>query len=95
MAAARIDEILNAVTRRLHPVVERRIRDEGRNGWGEAYEKRGPGSTAERARTIVAKVYRRGAPIPEPTSISGDNRLLNEISTIISEVSIECNFVLV
>lgn len=83
---ATIDELSNAVTNRLVELTLRRLRDEVRAGWQEAYLQKGPGSTFVRARIIVNDVYERGAPIPTVTASPDQNRFLRDVATAVDDV---------
>ena len=84
-----IDALSNAVTTRLVELTQRRLRDEVRAGWQEAYVQRGPGSTFVRARIIANDVYDRGAPVPGVTASPDQNRFLHDVADVVNEVVIE------
>lgn len=81
-----LDALSNAVTNRLIELTNRRLRDEVRTGWQEAYLQKGPGSTFERARIIANDVYDRGAPIPTVSASPDQNRFLRDVADAVDEV---------
>lgn len=83
---ATLDALSNAVTNRLVELTQRRLRDEVRRGWLEAYLQKGPGSTFERARIIANEVYDRGAPIPTVSASPDQNRFLRDVAAAVNEV---------
>lgn len=83
---ATLDMLSNSVTNRLVELTKRRLRDEVRAGWQEAYLQKGPGSTFVRARIIANDVYDRGAPIPTVTASPDQNRFLRDVADAVDEV---------
>lgn len=83
---ATLDALSNAVTNRLVELTKRRLRDEVRAGWQEAYLQKGPGSTFVRARIIANDVYDRGAPIPTVSASPDQNRFLRDVADAVDEV---------
>lgn len=81
-----LDALSNAVTNRLIELTNRRLRDEVRSGWQEAYLQKGPGSTFVRARIIATNVYDRGAPIPTVSASPDQNRFLRDVADAVDEV---------
>lgn len=81
-----LDAISNAVTNRLVELTKRRLRDEVRAGWQDAYLQKGPGSTFVRARIIANDVYDRGAPIPTVSAAPDQNRFLRDVADAVDEV---------
>lgn len=81
-----LDTLSNAVTSRLVELTQRRLRDEVRPGWQDAYLQKGPGSTFARARIIANEVYDRGAPIPTVTASPDQNRFLRDVAQAVDEV---------
>ena len=81
-----IDSLSNAVTNRLVELTQRRLRDDVRLGWQEAYLQKGPGSTFVRARIIASDVYDRGAPIPTVSASPDQNRFLRDVADAVDEV---------
>ena len=77
---ATLDALSNAVTNRLVELTKRRLRDDVRAGWQEAYLQKGPGSTFVRARIIANDVYDRGAPIPTVTASPDQNRFMRDVA---------------
>lgn len=83
---ATIDALSNAVTNRLVDLTQRRLRDDVRLGWQEAYLQKGPGSTFVRARIIANDVYDRGAPIPTVSASPDQNRFLRDVAEAVDDV---------
>ncbi|MGB4809841.1 MAG: hypothetical protein WBP39_10145 [Candidatus Phosphoribacter baldrii] len=83
---ATLDALSNAVTNSLVELTKRRLRDEVRAGWQEAYLQKGKGSTFDRARIIANEVYDRGAPIPTVTASPDQNRFMREVAGAVDEV---------
>lgn len=81
-----IDSLSNAVTNRLVELTRRRLRDDVRRGWQEAYLQKGLGSTFVRARIIANDVYDRGAPIPTVSASPDQNRFLRDVADAVDEV---------
>lgn len=86
---ATLDALSNAVTNRLVELTKRRLRDEVRAGWQEAYLQKGKGSTFERAKIIATEVYERGAPIPTVSASPDQNRFLRDVAGAVGEVVTE------
>lgn len=81
-----IDEMSNSATNKLMDLTRRRLRDDVRTGWQEAYLQAGRGSTYVRARIIANDVYDRGAPIPTVNASPDQNRFLRDVASAIDEV---------
>ncbi len=80
-------EILSsAVTIHLVELTQRRLRDEVRAGWQQAYLQSGSGSTFARARIIERDVFDRGAPIPSVSVSPDQNRFLRDVVDIVVTV---------
>jgi energy-coupling factor transporter ATP-binding protein EcfA2 len=77
------DAFADNLGRRLLEVCTRRVWHEHTREWQEAYDKRGTGSTFERARIIGDEIYEPAAPVPDVTPSPDCNQFLREI---ISEV---------
>jgi GTPase SAR1 family protein len=89
-----IDEVQNAVTKKLMDLTRQRLKEDVRLGWQEAYVQRGPGSTFDRARIIANEVYDRGAPIPTVSASPDRNSFMNDVASLVSEVAEEFDVVL-
>lgn len=81
-----LDALSNAVTNRLVELTKRRLRDEVRAGWQQAYLQKGKGSTFERAKIIANEVYERGVPIPTVSASPDQNRFLRDVAGAVDEV---------
>lgn len=74
------------MTNRLIELSNRRLRDEVRTGWQQAYVQKGPGSTFVRARIITNDVYDRGAPILTVSASPDQNNFMCEVAQAVDEV---------
>lgn len=81
------NDLAAAVTTRLLELSSRRINQDRIGAWREAYQRRGVGSTFERARIIETEVYQRGAPIPSPAASPDQNALINDVVAVVDEVA--------
>jgi hypothetical protein len=84
-----INEISNAITKELFSLTERRLKDDVRLGWQEAYAQSGPGSTFVRARIVASQVYEQGAPIPTVTASPDQNQFLHSVAGIVTKAAQE------
>lgn len=91
---ALIDAISNAITKGLMELTRRRIAEDARLGWQEAYTQRGVGSTFVRARIIANDVYDRGAPIPTVSASPDQNRFLKDVAALVTSVAEDLPMVL-
>ncbi|MFF0372064.1 hypothetical protein [Micromonospora sp. NPDC005087] len=89
-----IDDVSNAVTKKLMDLTRRRLQDDVRLGWQTAYSRSGKGSTFVRARIIATDVYDKGAPVPTVSASPDQNRFLKDVAGIVSEVAQELDIVL-
>ena len=89
-----IDALANAITKKLMDLTRRRIAEDPRLGWQEAYAQHGVGSTFVRARLIAAEVYDRGAPIPTVGASPDQNRFLKEVAVLVAEVCKDLDVIL-
>ena len=89
-----IDAMSNAVTKRLMELARRRIAEDVRLTWQEAYAQRGAGSTFVRARIVANDIYNRSVPIPTVSASPDQNRFLKEIAALVSEVADELGVIL-
>lgn len=89
-----IDALSNAVTNKLVELSQRRLRDDVRLGWQEAYVQRGQGSSFARARIIASDVYDKGAPVPTVSASPDQNRFLKDVAQAVAEVAKEFDVVL-
>lgn len=89
-----IDDVLNAVTKKLMDLTRQRMQDDVRLGWQSAYGQSGTGSTFARAHIIASDVYDRGAPVPTVSASPDQNRFLHDVAALISEVAKEQDIVL-
>ncbi|TYB38296.1 hypothetical protein FXF50_11660 [Micromonospora sp. AP08] len=89
-----IDDVSNAVTKKLMDLTRRRMQDDVRLGWQAAYSQSGTGSTFVRARIIASDVYDKGAPVPSVSASPDQNRFLKDVAGIVSDVAQELDIVL-
>ncbi|WP_309140559.1 hypothetical protein [Streptomyces sp. PKU-EA00015] len=89
-----IQEIVQAVTSRLHALTEQRIKTDVQGAWLEAFGQQGTGSTFTRAKIIDAKVLDYGAPIPNVTASPDGGALLQAMSDLVEQVAEENGLVL-
>jgi hypothetical protein len=91
---ALIDTMSNAITKKLMDLTRRRLAEDVRLAWQEAYAQRGPGSSFTRARIISADVYDRGAPIPTVSASPDQNRFLKDVASLVAEVAAQLDVIL-
>ncbi len=84
-----IDEVSNAITRKLMELTRRRLMEDAQRAWQQAYVQRGTGSTFVRARIIAADVYEQRAPVPTVTASPDQNRFLKDVAACIDDVAEE------
>ena len=89
-----IDTISNAITKKLMELTRRRVSEDVRLGWQEAYAQQGRGSSFTRARIIAADVYDRGAPIPTVSASPDQNRFLKDVASLVAEVAEQLDVIL-
>ena len=90
---AAIEEIKRKVSGRLHDFSQRRLVDDRLSGWVEAYERKGRGSTSNRANDVGA-LYESAAPIPNEMPGPDLNEFLFEIRELVAVSIEECDGVL-
>ena len=91
---ALIDTMSNAITNKLIELTRRRLAEDVRLGWQEAYAQHGRGSSFTRARIIAADVYDRGAPIPTVSASPDQNRFLKDVASLVAEVAEQLDMIL-
>lgn len=89
-----IDTMSNAITNKLIELTRRRLAEDVRLGWQEAYAQHGRGSSFTRARIIAADVYDRGAPIPTVSASPDQNRFLKDVASLVAEVAEQLDVIL-
>ena len=89
-----INEMSNAITKRLFALTQQRIKDDARLAWQDAYAQSGTGSTFVRARIIAQDIYDRGAPIPTVAASPDQNQFLRSVADVLAEVAEEFDVVL-
>ena len=89
-----IDTASNAITKKLMDLTRRRLAEDVRLGWQNAYAQRGRGSSFTRARIIAADVYEKGAPIPTVSASPDQNRFLKDVASLVAEVAENLDMIL-
>lgn len=89
-----INEVSNAITRKLFALTRQRLAEDVRLAWQEAYAQRGSGSTFVRARIIASEVYERGAPVPTVTASPDQNRFFKSVAELVKEVAEDLDLIL-
>jgi hypothetical protein len=89
-----IDTASNAITKKLMDLTRRRLAEDVRLGWQEAYAQHGRGSSFTRAKIIAADVYDRGAPIPTVSASPDQNRFLRDVASLVTEVAEQLDMIL-
>lgn len=84
---AQMDAVMNAVTKKLVALSQRRLRDDAQRGWQGAYSQSGPGSTFERSKIIASDVYGARVPIPSVSASPDQNRFLKDVATVLDEIA--------
>lgn len=74
---------------RLLELATLRIKEERVSAWQDAYNRRGTGSTFERAQIIAQDVYDKAAPVPDVTPSPDRNRFLHEVVGVVEAVALE------
>lgn len=82
-----IDEFANAIAKEVQDLSSRRIDNERRASWREAFAQQGTGSTFVRARIISSEVYDRAAPVPNVTPSPDQNTFLHEVGSLVDSVA--------
>lgn len=84
-----IDDFANAIAREVQALSGRRLNDERRAAWREAFAQAGAGSTFVRARIISSDIYDRAAPVPSVTPSPDQNTFLHEVAAAVEAVADE------
>ncbi|WP_092808389.1 hypothetical protein [Rhodococcus globerulus] len=84
---AQMDAVMNAVTKKLVALSQRRLRDDAQRGWQGAYSQSGPGSTFERSKIIASDVYGARVPIPSVSASPDQNRFLKDVAAVLDEIA--------
>ncbi|MDQ6877628.1 MAG: hypothetical protein M3082_07990, partial [Candidatus Dormibacteraeota bacterium] len=82
-----IDGFANAVAKEVYELSARRIDNERKANWREAFSQSGTGSTFVRARIISADVYDKAAPVPSVVPSPDQNRFLREVAGMVDRVA--------
>lgn len=89
-----INEMSNAITKRLFALTQQRVKDDARLAWQDAYAQSRTGSTFVRERIIAQETYDRGAPIPTVAASPDQNKFLRSVADVLAEVTEEFDVVL-
>lgn len=73
------DALADNIGRRLLELSTRRVWQERSAEWQTAYDKRGKGSTFERAHIIEEQIYEPAAPVPDATPSPNRNQFLHDV----------------
>ncbi|HKW01341.1 MAG TPA: hypothetical protein VJN96_16070 [Vicinamibacterales bacterium] len=84
-----INEMSQAVAKRLIDVIYERLSVRPTDAWQDAYALRGPGSTFERATTISDGVFSRHVPIPGSAASPDQNEFLHAVIRVVEEAAAE------
>ncbi len=85
------DSFSNEISGRVLELVRRRVWDNELQSWVDAFDKRGPGSTYERANIIADSIFETAAPIPTIAPSRDGDAWLKEISKIVRESAESCS----
>lgn len=88
------DRFSNDISGRIMALVKRRIWEDEIQEWALAFEKRGRGSTFERANVIADSIFESAAPIPTIAPSRDGDALLQEVSDIVRESAELCSVAL-
>ena len=83
------DVFADNLGRRLLDLCTRRMRNERVAQWQDAYNKRGTGSTFERAQIIGDEIYEPTAPVPDVTPSPDRNQFLWQVITEVQKAADE------
>lgn len=84
----------NEISGRVMDLVRLRIWDNELQEWARAFEKRGRGSTFERASIIADSIFGSAAPIPTIAPSRDGDALLQEIAELVRDSADECSVAL-
>lgn len=84
-----IDDFANAIAREVQALSGRRMNEDRRAAWREAFAQAGIGSTFVRARIISSDIYDRAAPVPNVTPSPDQNTFLHEVTSAVEAVADE------
>jgi hypothetical protein len=84
---AAIDKFAQEVNVRVQRMAMRRLYEEKVATWLDAFNKRGPGSTFERANIIGNRIYEQATPIPDMVPSVDGNAFLREIRSLVREAA--------
>jgi hypothetical protein len=89
------DSFAQAISSRVLELAARRLRQEHVPEWQDAYNRRGTGSTYQRAAIIRGDIYNRAAPVPDVTPTPERNQFLREVIALVDEAAQEVSLKLV
>ncbi len=76
---AKYDMLAEGISKRILELASRRVWRDKISVWQGAYDKRGQGSTFQRARIIGDEIYEAAAPVPDMTPSPDRNQFLREV----------------
>jgi hypothetical protein len=82
-----IDEFANAIAKEVQDLRSRRIDNERRASWREAFAQHVTCSTFVRARIISSDVYDRAASVPNVTPSLDQNTFLHKVATLVDSAA--------
>jgi energy-coupling factor transporter ATP-binding protein EcfA2 len=83
------DQFASSIAKEARDMAGRRIDDDRRSAWRDAFAKSGSGSTFVRARIIASEVYARAAPVPGVTPSPDQNSFLHDVAELVDGVAAE------
>lgn len=89
------DTLADSIARRMLVLANRRVWKQKAVQWQSAYDKRGLGSTFERAEIIGKGIFVPAAPIPDVTPSIDRNQFLRDVAKEVGEAAKECGALLV
>jgi hypothetical protein len=90
-----IDELSQAIAKRLSPPIRERLSVRPQRSWQESYALTGSGSTFVRARRISEDVFGRNVPVPGAAPSPDQNDFLRSVITAVEEAAAEVGCALV
>lgn len=83
------DRLAQAISLRALELATRRLRLNHVGQWQDAYNRRGAGSTYQRAAIIKDDIYERAAPVPDIAPSPDRNQFLHEVISLVDEAAAE------
>jgi energy-coupling factor transporter ATP-binding protein EcfA2 len=83
------DRFAQAISLRALELATRTLREDHVGQWREAYNRRGTGSTYQRAAIIKDDIYERAAPVPDVAPSPDRNQFLHEVISMVDNAAAE------